>query len=239
MLYSTATGELLAVMEARILTQIRTGAATGVATKYMARRNVHTVGVFGTGWQARTQLEAICAVRNIRKVKAYSIDLARQQKAFCREMTHLLGAEVIPVDSPKEVLKDSDIIVTATTSAKPVFDGELLGEGVHISAMGSGTLTRREVDEITVKKSDVIIVDSLENAKGECGDLMVPIEKGIINWGQVRELGDVVVGRVKGRQSEEDITLFECQGIGAWDISVALRIYELAKERGIGASVSF
>ncbi|MBI2846499.1 MAG: ornithine cyclodeaminase family protein [Chloroflexi bacterium] len=236
--HSTQTGEILAIMEADRLTQLRTGAATGVGAKYMARQNARTVGIIGSGYQAKTQLEAVCAVRGIKAVKAYDT-VPEKRKAYSREMSKALGIEVLPVDSAEEAVKGSDIVVTSTTSREPVLKGEWLEEGTHVTGMGTADLARREIDEATVRRSSIVVVEHKDQAKIESGDLLHPIERGIIHWGQVYELADVVSGRVKARQKASDITLFKCHGMATWDVAVGIRTYELAKAKGLGAQLPF
>jgi len=235
LLYDAHDGQLLALIQADRLGQIRTGAASGVATRHLALADATTVGIFGTGWQARSQLEAVRTVRSIRIVKAYGRDRERRE-AFCRDMTALLGVEVQPVERPEEVVEGSRIVVTATTSARPVFDGRHLEPGTHVNAMGSNSLLKCEVDEAAVRRADLVVVDSIEQAKLESGDLLGPIERGHLSWARVRELDDVVAGRV-GRRTREEITLFESHGLGLEDVAAAARTYELARERGFGLQV--
>ena len=235
LLYDAHDGRLLALIQADRLGQIRTGAASGVATRHLALADAATVGFFGTGWQARSQLEAVRTVRSIRLVKAYGRDRERRE-AFCREMTALLGIEVRPAERPEEVVEGSRIVVTATASAQPVFDGRHLEAGTHVNAMGSNSLLKREVDEVAVLRADLVVVDSIEQAKLESGDLLGPIERGQLSWAAIRELDDVVAGRV-GRRTREEITLFESHGLGLEDVAAAARTYELARERGFGLQV--
>jgi ornithine cyclodeaminase/alanine dehydrogenase-like protein (mu-crystallin family) len=233
MLYSMETGELLAMVQADRLGQMRTGAASGVATKYMAREDAQRVGIFGTGWQARSQLEAICAVRPIRAIKAFGRDAGRRQ-AFCDEMSQQLGVGVEPAATPEEAVRGMDVVVTATNARDPLFDGKWLEPGTHLNAIGSNALIRREIDDTAVRRSAFIAVDSQEQARLECGDLLGPIERGSLHWGQVRELGDVVAGLIPGRRQASDITLFESHGLAIWDLAAARSVYEAARARGIG-----
>ncbi len=237
MLYSAETGELLALIEASALGQIRTGAASGVATKYMAREDAQTVGLFGTGYQARTQIAAVCAARDVHKVKVYSRS-AERRSAFAREMSEALGVTMQPTNTPEETVRDSDILITITSAREPVFDGRHLQDGVHINAAGSNSLIRREVDEETVRRANVIVVDDKEQAKIECGDLLPAIERGILTWERVRTMGEVVAGIVPGRTAPTDITLFESHGIALWDVAVGARVYERARVKGVGEEVS-
>jgi alanine dehydrogenase len=237
MLYSTDTGELLAMLQADRLGQLRTGAASGVASKYMARSEAGSVGIFGTGWQARAQLEAVCAVRQIRGIKAFGRDATRRQ-TFCTEMSQQLDMAVEPADTPEAVVKGMDIVITATNARAPLFDGNWLESGAHVNAIGSNALIRREVDDTTVRRSALIVVDSKEQARLECGDLLGALERGLIHWGQVRELGDVVAGFIPGRRQVSDITLFESHGLAIWDLAAGMAVYDAAKAKGIGRDLA-
>lgn len=235
-LYEAETGALLALIEANRLGQMRTGAASGVATKYMARPDAQTLGIFGTGWQARSQLEAICRVRPIRRILAYSRTLERKQ-AFCREMAAQLGLEVIAADRPEEVVAQADVLVTATTAREPVFDGHWLPEGVHINAIGGNSLLRREFDEEVIRRARTIVVDSKDQARIECGEFLYALERGRLTWEVVHELKDVVAGRILPRRHPADITLFKSLGIALEDVAVAVRVLERAQEEGLGQRV--
>jgi ornithine cyclodeaminase/alanine dehydrogenase-like protein (mu-crystallin family) len=235
-LYDAESGDLLALMEADKLGQMRTGAASGVATKYMARKDADTVGIYGTGWQAESQLMAVCAVRQIKSVKAYSRSKERRE-AFAARMTAQLGVEVVAVETPEEAARQQSIIITITSGREPVLKGEWLEAGAHINAAGSNFLTKAEIDVETVRRSSIIAVDSVEQAKSEAGDLLPAIERGLINWESLTELSRIVAGQEKGRNSDNDITLFKSHGIALEDISAALRVYNLAKERGVGETI--
>lgn len=236
LLYSSENGDLLAMIEADRLGQMRTGAASGVATKYLARKDARTIGIYGTGWQAESQLMAVCSVREIKSVKAYSRSRDRRE-AFARKMTALLRCDVAAADSPEEAARDSSIIITITTAREPVLKGEWIAEGAHINAAGSNFLSKAEVDVETIKRARVIAVDSIEQSRVEAGDLLPAIERGVIAWESVIELGRIIAGREKGRASDDDITLFKSNGIALEDIATALRVYNLARERGVGESL--
>jgi alanine dehydrogenase len=235
-LYESQTGDLLAMMEADKLGQMRTGAASGIATKYMARADADTVGIYGTGWQAESQLMAVCAVREIKTIRAYSRSPERRE-AFAAKMSSQLGVEVVAVETPEEAARDQAIVITITSGREPVLKGEWLAKGAHVNAAGSNFLTKAEIDVETVRRSEVIAVDSLETAKVEGGDLLPSVERGVINWESLIELGRIVAGQCKGRTSDDDITLFKSHGIALEDIATALRVYHLAKERGIGEKI--
>lgn len=236
LLYSAGDGELLAIMAAERLGQVRTGAASGVATKYMARQDASVVGIIGSGYQAQTQLAAACAVRPVREVRAYSRSPERR-RAFAEQMERELGVAVRAVGTPDEAVKGCHIVVTATTSREPVFGGELLEPGTHMNIMGSNALIRREIDDIAVQRSGLIVVDSIEQAKIESGDLLGPVERGILHWDHCRELWQVVLGLVPGRRSDEEITLFKSHGIALWDMAAAAHVYQQAKAKGVGRKI--
>lgn len=237
LLYSAETGELLAMLQADRLGQMRTGAASGVATKYMARADARSVGIFGTGWQARSQLEAVCAVRTIQAVRAFGRDAGRRQ-AFCTEMSRQLGIAVEPATTSEVAVKGMDVVITATSARDPLFDGNWLEPGTHLNAIGSNSLIRREIDDTVVRRSALVVVDSKEQARIECGDLLGPLERGIIHWEQIRELGDVVAGFTLGRPQSSDITLFESHGLAIWDLASASSVYRAAKSKGIGRELA-
>lgn len=236
LLYDSESGDMLAMIEADRLGQMRTGAASGVATKYMARQGADTVGIFGTGWQAESQLMAVCAVRQIKSIKVYGRN-AERREGFARKMTSLLRVEVTPAESPEEAARGQSIVITATSAREPVLKGEWIDPGTHLNVVGSNFLSKAEVDVETVKRASVIAVDSIEQSRVEAGDLMPAIERGVITWESVTELGRIVAGRDPGRTSEDDITLFKSNGIALEDISTALRVYNLARERGVGEEI--
>ena len=240
LLYGGEPHHLLAVMQAGALGQIRTGAATGVATRYMAREDSSTVGIIGTGNQAITQLEAVCAVRNIRSVKAFSRTPERREE-FSHRMSESLGVEITPVASAEESVKDTDIVIAITNvrTLDPVLFGDWLEPGMHINAAGANSINRRELDEKAVTMSSVIVADAVDQAKLECADLAVPIDAGLMTWDRVLELGQVVTGQAAGRNSPEEITLFESQGIGLEDVAAAAHIYERAQAEGVGVPLPF
>ena len=235
-LYDTTSGELLAIMQANLLGQIRTGAASGVATRYMARDEVAVVGCIGTGWQARSQVEAVCAVRKFERGLAYGRDPARLE-AFCQEVSNTVDLPIEPAASPNQVASEADVLIVATNARHPVFDGNALSAGVHVNAVGSNGAERQEVDEATVVRSSRVVVDLKEQAITECGDVIPVVSAGRITWGNVVELADIVVGRASGRDSDEEITLFESQGIALEDVAVGIHIYRLARERGVGREI--
>jgi ornithine cyclodeaminase/alanine dehydrogenase-like protein (mu-crystallin family) len=237
LLYDAESGDMLAMIEADRLGQMRTGAASGVATKYMARKDADTLGVYGSGWQAESQMMAVCAARQIKSAKVYSRD-SKRRNAFARKMTALLRCDVSPAERAEDAARGSSIIVTATSAREPVLKGEWVEPGAHINVVGSNFLSKAEVDVETIRRANIIAVDSIEQSRVEAGDLMPAIERGVISWESVTELGRIVAGRDPARATDSDITLFKSNGIALEDISTAMRVYRLARERGIGESLS-
>ena len=235
-LFRSATGEMAALIEADALGQIRTGAATGIATKYLANANARAAGIIGTGYQARTQLEAVAAVRKLERVRAFGRDTERRAQ-FCREMSARIGVEAEPVDSGEKAVRGADIVITATSAMKIVLEGPWLSPGVHVNAIGANWAQKRELDNAAVARADEIVVDSIEQAKMEAGDLILAFANDAARWDAVRELGGIVAAKIPGRTAENQITLFKSIGIAAWDLSVAVRVYELAVARGMGQSI--
>lgn len=236
LLFSGENGRLLSIMEADWLGQMRTGAASGVATKYMARHEAATLGVIGTGKQARTQVMAVTAVRPIQTALAYGRDEARRD-AFAREMTERTGVAVRAVGSAEEAVRAADVVVTMTTVREPVVQGAWLRPGTHVNAAGSNWANRREVDDATVERSAVIAVDSLEQARLEAGDLAIPAAEGRFDWERAVQLGAIVAGQVSGRPTPEALTLFKSVGIALEDVATAGLVYQLARERGLGTEL--
>ncbi len=235
-LYSMDSGRLLAIVQAGRLGQLRTGAATAVATRHMARQDASRVGILGSGFHARTQLEAVCKVRPIESASVYSPTPERRH-AFAREMSAHLGIRVVPVDSARLAVEGADIVITITTSAVPVLDGAWLSPGTHIAAVGGADPYMREIDDQTVLRSTTIVVDDVAQARSECGELLMPASRGLLLWEQVRELWQVVGGSVPGRRSADDITLFKSLGMALWDIAAARAAYEKALAQGVGTAV--
>jgi len=235
-LHDPKTGELLALMDGTYITAMRTGAVVGVATKYLANKDSKIVGLFGAGVQGKSCVLAVKEVRNIELIKVYDL-IPTKTKTFCEEIHKKTGIEAIPVNKPKEAVIGSDIIITATTSKNPVFNGEWLEKGVHINAIGSHTPEARELDEITIKKSK-IVVDSKEATLKEAGDLIIPIKNGIISSNAIyAELGELIVGKKLGRESKDEITVFKSVGLAIQDISTAKLVYEKAVKENIGKTI--
>jgi ornithine cyclodeaminase/alanine dehydrogenase len=233
LLWDEETGDLQAVIEAAHLGQMRTGAASGVATKALARSDAATVGIFGTGTQAPTQLEAVCAVRPIEHVWAYS-STPRHRRRFAARMTERLGVPVQAVDAPRAVVADADVVITITKASQPLFDGDWLPPGVHVNAAGSNRPAAREIDARTVERADLVTIDDRAQGRIEAGDLLAAERAGALDWDDVLELGQVVAGKAAGRRDDEAITLFESLGVAIEDVAVARRVYQRALASGVG-----
>jgi ornithine cyclodeaminase/alanine dehydrogenase len=232
-LFDATTGNLLAVIEANKLGQMRTGAASGVATKYLANPNAKTVGIYGTGWQAASQLAAVAAVRNLESVKVYSRK-EENRDGFCWQMQNELGLRnMIAVESP-EAAAEAEIIITITTAREPVLQGAWLKAGAHVNAAGSNSIMRREFDDATVARASFLCADSVEQAKIEAGEFIIPIEKGLLTWERVREFRYVVSGEMAGRKAPSDITVFKSLGLAIEDIAAAALVYRQAREQKRG-----
>jgi ornithine cyclodeaminase len=236
--FSASTGALRVVLEADLLGMMRTGAASGVATRWLARPDAEVLGLFGSGWQAEGHVEAIAAVRALRRVKVFARN-GERLAAFCKKMSERLGVEVVAAASPEETVRGSDIVSTVTTATTPLFDAKWLEPGTHINAAGSNSLIRREIGEDVLKICRPIVVDSVETAVKEAGDLLPLLEKGRLSERQLVELGEVIVGRHPGRATPEDITLFESQGMAIQDLAVAVRLEAMAREQRLGVGLPY
>jgi len=232
-LYEMATGALVALIEADYMGQLRTGAASGVATKYLARKQAETVGIVGSGGQAKTQLEAVAAVRRLSEVRAFSRS-AEKREAFAKEMSERIGVPVHAAGSASEAVREADIVITATTTATPVVSGADLAPAVHINAIGANHAHKSELDAEAVASADVIVVDSVEQSRQEAGDLIIAFHGDEICWTGVKKLSDVVAGKTSGRTSDSEVTLFKSNGIASWDLAAAMKVYAMAKEKGVG-----
>lgn len=237
-LFDGGDGRLRAVIEGDALGQIRTGAASGVATRHLARQDAQQVTIFGAGWQATSQLRAVAAVRKLRRVEVVGRDPERRD-AFCDTLSHELSLPVVPADDAERSVGESDIVITATTAKEPVLRGAWLRPGTHLNLIGSNHLSRREVDAEVFRRANLTVVDDRPTAEIESGDMAPAVSAGILNWDDVAELGEIVAGKRPGRRGDGDITIFESHGIAAEDVSAASRAYALAKSKGIGQEVPF
>ena len=229
-LYAAERPELLALIEADRLGQRRTGAASAVAARHLARPDATTLGVIGCGWQAESQVESIrAALPRIERVVVYCRDEKRRAD-FCKRF----GAE------EAEWYRDAaeqDIVVTVTNSRDPVLRGEWLRPGALVCAVGANRIKARELDNAVLERATFICCDSREQARIEAGDLVEPVERGVLDWLEVHELHEVVSGELPGRQSDEDIVLFKSLGIAAEDLAVGKLVLDRARERGLGTEL--
>jgi alanine dehydrogenase len=233
LLNDPTTGEFLALMDGILLTAMRTGAASAVATKYLSRQNSETLGIIGTGAQAPFQAEAVCKVRPIQRILVYDRDLEFAEN-FSKMVFKNLQIPVKVTTASRDVVIGSDILVTVTTSAVPVFDGRDLKTGTHINAVGAYTPDMHELDEVTVNKSK-IVVDTYEGCMAEAGDLLIPMREGKLSKESIyADLGEIVLGKKSGRIRDDEITLFESVGFALEDLVTARLAYQRAKEKGMG-----
>lgn len=232
-LYSAQTTDLLAIIEADALGQQRTGAASGLATRILSRPDSRHATLFGAGWQAQSQLLAIDAVRDLKRVSVVSRRPERRD-AFIKKMQPRVKAELVPAGSAEEAVRSSDIVTTITSSREPVLKGEWLPGGVHINAAGGNLLLRRELDDEVVMRSNRLVVDSIEQSKIESGEFLGAIEAGRRHWEDFIELRDVVAGFKPGRTSPSEITLFKSGGVALEDVAIGKLVYERALEQKAG-----
>jgi ornithine cyclodeaminase/alanine dehydrogenase len=236
LLHDARTGKPLALMDAEQLTAMRTGAASGVATRLLAREDASVATVLGSGAQAGTQLLAVCTVRPIRKALVYSLS-SEQDQAFARRMSERLGIPVQRAEGMRQAVEAADVICTATNSSTPLFDGAWLRPGTHVNGIGSYTRTMRELDTTTVLRSRVY-VDGRTAAQTEAGDIVIPIAEGAITYDHVvGEIGAVLLGRAPGRSAEDEITVFKSVGMAVQDAVTAPIVYRRALEQGLGQQI--
>ncbi|MEZ0290378.1 MAG: ornithine cyclodeaminase family protein [Sulfolobales archaeon] len=236
LLFSLSRNELLAVIEADILGRIRTGVASAIATKYLAREDSSIVGIVGSGKQAYTQALAISSLRNYDKILVVSQDPSNAERIV--ERLRSRGLKAFRAESIESLAKSSDIISTATNSRTPFLRSEWVRDGVHVNLVGSNHPSRVEAYPELFLRAKLVVTDSIEQAKRESGDLLSAIEKGYIKWENIHELWEVVSRRVS-RSDYRDVTIFKSHGIALWDVAVAKLVYDKARERGLGREIDF
>jgi alanine dehydrogenase len=231
LLFSADSPELVAVLDADKLGQLRTGAASGVAAKHLAKGSARSLGVIGCGWQAASQVACIrAALPDLERVVVYCRSEERL-RAFCKEH------DAEPGESHQDPA-GCDVVVTVTTSRDPVLRGEWLRSGALVCAVGANDGRRRELDNVVLERAAFVCCDSLEDAKLESGDLIEPVESGVLDWLEVHELQEVVAGELAGRQSHEDVVVFKSNGLAAWDVALAAAAVVRARAAGVGLEVS-
>jgi len=237
LLLNPEDASLLAIISAGRLTQLRTGAASSVATKHLARHGFSSVGILGAGVQGYAQLEAMVATADLKDIVIFDVDALRAQ-AMAEKAKSELGIKARAANQIDE-LYEKDVICTATTTVKPLIFGDKLREGIHVNAIGSNAPNRQEIDHTVLLKSRVF-TDKTEQVLQEAGDLVIPINQGLYKADNIiGEIADVITGKIAGRNSNSDITLFKSVGIALEDVAVARTIYDLAVRKGAGQDVSF
>jgi len=237
LLQDPGTGDVICIMDGGYLTAVRTGAVSGVATRYLARQDRgQKAGIFGAGAQARTQLWAMTIARDVARAYVYDVN-DESVSRFIKEMTDKLQLDIVKASSPGQILEKVDIICTASSSPTPVFDGSKVREGTHINGVGSHTPKARELDTAIIKRSKVI-ADSYSACLNEAGDIMLPIQEGAIDKSHLyAELGEVITGKKLGRENSREITLFKSNGLAIQDVAAAKLVYDKAVQAGIGTNV--
>ena len=234
-LFDNEDGALRAMIEGDRLGQLRTGAASAVVTRILAREDAVSFGLIGSGYQAETQLEGALAMRKFSGVTVFSRNYDHAER-FCEEFGKKSGVEIKPVKSVEDAAS-ADVITTVTSATSPVLFAEAVKPGSHINAVGGNMLVRRELDEKVVESANLIVIDSVEQGKEECGDFLPLLEKGRLHWDEVYEYKDLFTGTV-ARKSASEITLFKSQGIGAWDVALAKVVFERARDQKLGRQIS-
>lgn len=229
-LYSVETGEPLILFQDCSINEFRTGAAGGIGAKYLARKNSSRVAVFGSRVHAETQLKAAAAVRTLTQVKVFSPNEVRR-RAFAEKMSRELAIEI----SPEEALEGADIVITATNSRRPVFDGNWLKEGTHITSIANGdrTRTRQEIDETTLRRAATIFITSKETVCVNESDIFRALRDKVTSWDRVGEISSLLLGKVTGRTDDDQITLYKLHGIGIMDVAVGFRAYDRIKDSNV------
>ncbi|MEN9782678.1 MAG: hypothetical protein RJA24_21 [Pseudomonadota bacterium] len=235
-LINMQTGKLEAIVEGVLLGMTRTGAASGVASKYLANPGASVVAQLGAGYQGMGQLEAVVTALNIREAHIYARTRDKLE-VWCKKMGDKLGIPVIAAASAAEAIKGAHVVNIMTKSTTPVIDGDWLQPGQHVNAAGSNALSRAEIDAKTVARCKLITVDARGTARNECGDLIAAVETGKLSWDTLPEIGEVIAGRVPGRANKDDITLYESHGMGIQDIYTAAKLVELARARKVGTEL--
>lgn len=233
-LHDQSTGSLVALIDADRLGQMRTGAVTGIAARLLANLNADAVGLFGSGWQAESQLAAVATTCPINRAYVYSRDEDRR-RSFAAKMAGQLGIKVVAVSDACRAVESLPIVITATTSRVPVFDGEWLSPGTLVCAVGSNWKQKAEIDATTVRRSTLVVCDSVECCQHEAGDFNEAIEAGQFSWESARDLCELLIGNAAGRRAPDDVILFKSVGMAIEDVAVGAKLIELAREQGIGS----
>jgi len=234
-LFEMKGGPPMAIVESGWASTTRTGAATGIATKYLARPDAKRLACIGTGRQAVTQVDAVARVRKLDSISVFSRDKAKRED-FAKRMAELTKVKVEAAESARDCVKGADIVITATMSSEPVFFGDWIEKGMHINLIGANSANRREGDDRTILKSDLLVTDHREQAKIEAGEFIEMASTGRLSWDKVHELGDAVTGRVK-RNGPDQVTLFKSLGLAYEDLAFCKLIVDRAKAKGVGVQL--
>jgi alanine dehydrogenase len=229
-------GTPLAIMDGTYITALRTGGAGACGAKYLSRKDSKVAAIIGLGVQGRSQLMGLCEVRDIEKAKVFDAVPAAKRR-YAEEMSAKMGLDIEVADSVEAAMKDADIVVTCTPSPKPILRGEWIEKGTHVSAIGADTAAKRELDSSVFKRVDKVVVDFTPQAL-IVGDFAAPISEGVIKQEDIyAELGEIVVGKKRGRERSDEVTLFKATGMAIQDVGTAFKVYNMAKQRGIGREV--
>ena len=233
------TGAPVAIMDGGYLTAMRTGGVAGLATRLLARKDAKVHTMFGTGGMARTHAWAVDKARDIKKLILYSIDPKEKREAFRDSLKSIIKSDIVLADDPAKAVRDADIVTLITSAKDPIVDGDWFKPGTHINGVGSHAPAMRELDTKTIQKSK-IICDFIDACKAEAGDFMIPANAGEWSWDKVHgSLGDVISGKIPGRENDSEITLFKSVGLAIQDISAAYNVYQKALEKNVGLEFKF
>jgi alanine dehydrogenase len=234
------TGAIVGIMDGSLITAMRTGAATGVGVKYLAKKNSKVMGIYGAGVQAKKQVVGTYWALNQKLEFCKVYDLNRSSsESFKDEIEKELDLEVKIMDSGDALLEDTDILIAATTSTTPLFTGDKLLEGTHISSIGAHAPDAREIDSETIRRADLLVAGLKEACLAEAGDFIIPINEGIIKEDDIISIGEIIIDKKSGRSSDSQITVFKSVGISAQDVAVAKLVYDRAVKNSIGQDIDF
>jgi len=240
MIQDINTGDIVGIMDGSLITAMRTGAATGVSVKYLARKDSTVMSIYSAGVQARKQVSGVYYGLNQKLEKCKVFDLKKDTaKIFKSEIEKELGIEVEISESGDDLLSNTDIIVAATTSTTPIFSGDKVPEGVHISSIGAHAPDARELDTTTIKKASLLVAGLKEACIAEAGDYIIPINEGVISESDIVSIGNIITGKISSRSSDTEITVFKSVGISAQDVAVGKLVYDRALKEGIGQDIDF
>lgn len=236
-IHSAADGELVALLEADHLGQLRTGAVTGLAVRTLADPHLESFGLIGTGWQAESQFAAVMATCPVKKALVYSRD-ADKCRAFAERMSARHRVEVEPIGHPRRAVEYQPLVITATSSKDPVFEGKWLTPGTLVCAVGSNWLHKAEIDPDTIRAARLVVCDSIAACQAEAGDLVQPLAQGIFRWQDAAELGPILANQRPGRMDDRDIIVFKSVGLGIEDVAIAAKTVENARAKGLGSELN-